>query len=71
MLKWPSSKAAAPRLTLVSRFTFLASRFTVFGSDARTQLADFFSILLEVFVNDVRLQHITATQNPISPPLVQ
>ena len=40
------SKAAAQRLTLVSRFTFHASRFTVFGSDARTMLADFFSLLL-------------------------
>ena len=28
------------------RFTFHASRFTVPGSDARTMLADFFSILL-------------------------
>ena len=27
-------------------FTFHASRFTVLGSDARTPLADFFSILL-------------------------
>jgi hypothetical protein len=31
------------------RFTFHASRFTVFGSDARTMLADFFSILLEAW----------------------
>jgi len=30
------------------RFTFHASRFTVLGSDARTLLEDFFSILLEV-----------------------
>ena len=30
------------------RFTFYASRFTVPGSDARTMLADFFSILLEI-----------------------
>jgi len=29
------------------RFTFHASRFTVPGSDARTMLADFFSILLD------------------------
>jgi hypothetical protein len=29
------------------RFTFHASRFTVLGSEARTQLADFFSILLD------------------------
>jgi hypothetical protein len=28
-----------------TRFTFHASRFTVFGSDARTKLAGFFSIL--------------------------
>jgi len=28
------------------RFTFHASRFTVLGSDARTQLADFFNSLL-------------------------
>ena len=28
------------------RFTFHASRFTVLGSEARTKLADFFSILL-------------------------
>ena len=28
------------------RFTFHASRFTAAGSDARTKLADFFSILL-------------------------
>jgi len=34
------SSAANPR------FTFLASRFTVPGSEARTPLADFFSILL-------------------------
>ncbi len=40
------SKAAAPQLTLVSRFTFHASRFTAAGSEARTKLADFFSILL-------------------------
>ena len=30
-----------------TRFTFHASRFTVPGSDARTMLTDFFSILLE------------------------
>jgi hypothetical protein len=30
------------------RFTFHASRFTVPGSEARTTLADFFSILLGV-----------------------
>ena len=30
------------------RFTFHASRFTAPGSDARTKLADFFSILLEL-----------------------
>ena len=30
------------------RFTFHASRFTVPGSDARTPLADFFSILLGI-----------------------
>jgi hypothetical protein len=35
------SKPAAPQLTLVSRFT-------VPGSEARTPLADFFSILLEL-----------------------
>ena len=28
------------------RFTFHASRFTILGSEARTMLADFFSILL-------------------------
>jgi hypothetical protein len=28
------------------RFTFHASRFTILGSEARTKLADFFSILL-------------------------
>jgi len=31
------------------RFTFHASRFTVLGSEARTPLADFFSILLKEF----------------------
>jgi len=36
------SSAADPR------FTFHASRFTVPGSEARTPLTDFFSILLEV-----------------------
>ena len=35
--------AAAPRLT--PRFTFHASRFTVPLSEARTKLAEFFSIL--------------------------
>ncbi len=30
-----------------ARFTFHASRFTAPGSEARTMLADFFSILLE------------------------
>ena len=40
------NKAATPRLT--ARFTFHASRFTVPGSDARTPLADFFSILIEI-----------------------
>ena len=35
------SSAADPR------FTFHASRFTVLGSEARTPLADFFSILLD------------------------
>src|SRR5712692_8204896 len=42
------SKAATPRLTLVSRFTPHVSRFTVPESHARTLLADFFSILLEL-----------------------
>jgi len=32
------------------RFTFHASRFTVPGSDARTMLADYFSILLGGYV---------------------
>jgi hypothetical protein len=36
------------------RFTFHASRFTVPGSDARTKLADFFSILL--FLHRFRAQ---------------
>ena len=30
------------------RFTFYASRFTAPGSDARTKVADFYSILLEL-----------------------
>ena len=39
---------AKPQLLADPRFTFHASRFTVPGSDARTKLADFFSILLDV-----------------------
>jgi hypothetical protein len=35
------------------RFTFHASRFTVPGSDARTMLADFFSILLETSIDQI------------------
>ena len=57
-----AGKAATPWLTLVSRFTFHASRFTIPGSDATclrealrrrqgTPLADFFSILLGYFRN--------------------
>ena len=45
---WPKqghSAAADPR------FTFHASRFTVPGSDARTKLADYFSILLDRLAN--------------------
>jgi len=41
-----AGKAATPWLTLVSRFTFHASRFTIPGSDARTPLADFINSLL-------------------------
>ena len=40
-----AGKAAAPRL--IPRFTFYASRFTAAGSEAKTKLADFFSILLD------------------------
>ena len=39
-----AGKAAVPQLT--TRFTFHASRFTLLWNDARTTLADFFSILL-------------------------
>ena len=41
------SKAATPKLTLVSRFTVL-------GNDARTKLADFFSILLGQLLGTVK-----------------
>jgi hypothetical protein len=40
------------------RFTFHASRFTVFGGDARTPLADFFSILLSVCGRKNRLNPV-------------
>jgi len=43
------SSAADPR------FTFHASRFTVPESDARTLLADFFSIQLDVWAGLVRM----------------
>jgi hypothetical protein len=36
------------RSAATTRFTFHASRFTVPGSEARTPLADFFSILLGI-----------------------
>jgi len=40
---------ARPRSAADPRFTFHASRFTVPGSEARTKLADFFSILLVLY----------------------
>jgi hypothetical protein len=43
--------AAAPRLT--PRFTFHASRFTVPVIEARTPLADFFSILQDRGIQEV------------------
>ena len=49
------SSAADPR------FTFHVSRFTVLGSDARTILVDFFSILLNVADGRGRKQSLTRT----------
>ena len=42
-----------PQLLADPRFTFHASRFTVPVSDARTKLADFFSILSENMSQDI------------------
>jgi hypothetical protein len=53
-----AGKSAAPRLTLVSRFT-------VPGSEARTPLADFFSILLNVADGRGRKQSLNQADKPI------
>jgi len=44
------------------RFTFHASRFTVPGSEARTKLAGFFSVLLGAAVEGERLDRRVVTR---------